>query len=113
MEDFLQKLKTYLHMEEELPLDEFSNYYKDLITRLNSTFEDMDHDACIKARYICSIVQANADSRAKQSKTTAKAFKKISTKCSFWADAINFRLIKEGMSQSEIDQAIEKINEAM
>jgi hypothetical protein len=65
----------------------------------------------LKARYICSIVQANADSRGQRSKNNAKAYKKISSKCAFWVDAINFRLLKEGMTQAEIDKAIEEIND--
>lgn len=98
-------------MESELPFEEFSAYYKDLIAHLNASFDKMNQEDCLKARYVCSIVQANADARAKASKLTAKAFKKISGKCAFWVDAINFRLLKEEMSQESIDAAMEKFNE--
>ncbi|EHQ88144.1 hypothetical protein [Desulfosporosinus youngiae] len=111
MDKLLEKLKEYLHMETEIPFEEFSEYYHKLIAELNQTFNDLDNDARVKALYICSIVQSNADARAKASKVNAKAFKKMSSKCAFWADAIKFNLGKSGMSPEEIEQATEEINE--
>ena len=110
MEKLLEKLKEYLNMETEIPFEEFSDYYRTLISELNQTFNDLDKDARVKALYICSIVQSNADARAKASKVNAKTFKKISAKCGFWADAIKFNLGKDGMSAEEIEQATEEIN---
>lgn len=100
-------------MDTEIPYEEFSEYYKSLINELNTSFEDMDQDTRLKARYICSIVQANADSRGQRSKVNAKAYKKINSKCTFWMDAINFRLLKDGMSQADIDKVTEEINESI
>jgi len=110
MEQLFSRLKEYLHMDTEIPFEEFSGYYKEVIGKLNGEFNELDRRACLQARYICAIVQANADSRAKRSKVNAKAYKKIAAKCAFWLDAINYRLLKEGMSQAEIEQAIEAIN---
>ena len=110
MDKLLEKLKEYLNMETEIPFDEFSEYYQKLIAELNLTFNDLDNDARVKALYISSIVQSNADARAKASKVNAKAFKKMSAKCAFWADAIKFNLGKSGMSPEEIEQATEEIN---
>lgn len=113
MEKLFEKLKGYLHMDTEIPYEEFSAYYHDLITELNQSFNDLDKEMRIKALYICSIVQANADSRAKQNKANAKAFKKMSSKCAFWSDAINFHLRKDGMTPEEIDRATEEINDSI
>lgn len=113
MEKLFDKLKEYLHMDTEIPFEEFSEYYRSLIAELNQTFNDLDKDARIKALYICSIVQANADSRANESKVNAKMFKKISAKCAFWGDAIKFNLGKEGMSPEEIERATEEINDSI
>lgn len=113
MENLFAQLKEYLHLDTEIPFEEFSSYYKNLIDHLTKSFNELSREDCLKARYICSIVQANAESRAKKSKANAKAFKKINTKCAFWADAINFRLLKEGMSQPEIDQATQEINDSI
>ncbi|MGE4271653.1 MAG: hypothetical protein AB7E31_02095 [Desulfitobacterium sp.] len=113
MDKLFEVLKGYLHMETEIPFDEFSQYYKDLIECLNMTFEEMDQDTRLKARYACSIVQANAESREKREKKDSKAYKKISAKTAFWMNAINYRLIKEGMTQAEIDEAIEGINDSI
>jgi len=105
LDSLFTKLQEYLQMEEELSFEEFSRYYKDLLDMLNKGFNALDQDECLKARYICSIVQANAESRSKNSKINAKAFKKMNKKCAFWMDAINYRLLKDGMSQQEIDEA--------
>jgi len=113
LETLFTKLKEYLQMEEEIPFKEFSQYYKNLMEVLNTGFADFDEDECIKARYICSIVQANADSRSKSSKVNTKAFKKFNAKCGFWFDAINFRLLKEGKTQQEIDEATQAINDTI
>lgn len=113
MEQLFEKIKEYLHMETEIPLDEFSAYHKHVIQELTEGFEKMDQEMQIKARYICSIVQANADSRAKRSKKNGKVYKKISAKAGFWMDAINYRLIKDGMTQADIDKRMEEVNEAI
>jgi len=111
LDKLLEKLKEYLHMETEISFEEFSEYYHKLIAELNQTFNDLDNDARVKALYICSIVQSNADARAKESKVNAKAFKKMGAKCAFWADAIKFNLGKSGMSPEEIERATEEIND--
>lgn len=113
METLLTKLQEYLHMEEEIAFEEFSRFYKDLINYLNSGFSDFNQDECIKARFICTIVQGNAESRSKSSRTNGKAFKKMSNKCAFWADAINYRLLKEGFTQQQIEEATQAISDSV
>ncbi|SPF35418.1 conserved hypothetical protein [Candidatus Desulfosporosinus infrequens] len=113
MDKLLEKLKEYLHMEAEIPFEEFSEYYRTLIAELNQTFNDLDKENRLKALYICSIVQSNAEARAKESKVNAKTFKKISAKCAFWTDAIKFNLGKDGMSSEEIERATEEINNSI
>lgn len=113
MEKLLEKLKEYLHMETEIPFEEFSDYYRQLISELSTTFNDLDKDDRVKALYICSIVQSNADGRAKASKINAKTFKKMSAKCVFWVDAIKFNLGKDGMSAEEIEKATDEINNSI
>ena len=113
MEKLFDKLREYLHMDTEIPFEEFSEYYHNLIAELNRTFSDLDRDARLQDLYICSIVQSNAEVRAKQSKANTKTYKKISTKCAFWTDAIKFNLTKDGMTAEEIDEATEKINDSI
>ncbi len=110
MDKLLETLKEYLHMDTEIPFEDFSEYYRNLIAELTQTFSDLDKEARLKALYICSIVQSNADARAKESKVNAKMFKKMSAKCAFWTDAIKFNLGKDGMSPEEIELATEEIN---
>lgn len=113
MEKLFDKLKEYLHMDTEIPFEEFSEYYRNLIAELNQTFSGLDKDKRIIALYMCSIVQSNAEARGKQSKANAKVYKKISAKCAFWVDAIKFNLGKDGMSPEEIEKATEEINDSI
>jgi hypothetical protein len=110
MDALLDKLKEYLKMDTEIAFEEFNEYYKQMMQELNDHFNEFDQDTCLKAHFICTIVQSNADSRSKHGKAKAKAFKKIAAKCAFWSDAIHFRLIKDGMTETAIEEAIEAIN---
>ncbi|MDQ7095840.1 hypothetical protein REC12_19795 [Desulfosporosinus sp. PR] len=113
MEKLFDKLKEYLHMDTEISFEEFKEYYQNLIAELNQTFSELDKDQRIKALYICSIVQSNADARTKTNKANAKTYKKVSAKCAFWADAIKFNLGKDGVSNEEIEKATEEINNSI
>lgn len=113
MDEKLLKLKEYLQMETEISFDEFKEYYTGLIEQLNAEYNDMDQAGCLNARFICSIVKANAESRSHKNKTNGKAFKKMAAKCGFWMEAIDHRLKKEGLTQMEIDAAMNEINKNM
>jgi hypothetical protein len=113
MEEKLAKLKEYLQMENEISFEEFKEYYSGLISSLNADYAQMDQGTCLKARYICSIVKANAESRSRNNKANGKAFKKMAAKCSFWMEAIDYRLKKEGLPQSAIELAMSELNKKM
>ncbi|NLL51096.1 MAG: hypothetical protein GX248_00115 [Peptococcaceae bacterium] len=114
MEEKMAKLKEYLQMETEIPFEEFKEYYTGVINLLNKEYNEMDQAKCLQARYICTIVQANAESRATRSKANSKAFKKMAAKCAFWVEAIDYRLQKkEGLTRSFIETAMSEINRSM
>lgn len=110
MDEKLAKLMEYLQMETEIPFEEFKSYYSGMVELLNKEYDGMDQTTLLKGKYICTIVKANAESRAPRSKINGKHFKKMAAKLGFWADAIEFRLKKEGMTQDEIDGAISEFN---
>lgn len=113
MEQQFQKLKEYLNMDTEIPFDEFEAYYKDVVGYLQKNYQPMDHASLIKARYITSIVAANAYDRARRKGPHAKKYRKMAEKCEFWADAIKYRLLKEGLTEEQIDEAEQKLSEAV
>ncbi|NLO98537.1 MAG: hypothetical protein GX091_10820 [Peptococcaceae bacterium] len=114
MEEQMAKLKEYLQMETEISFEEFKKYYNDVIGLLNKEYHNMDQADCLKARYICSIVQAIAECRATRSKANSKAFRKMAAKCGFWVEAIDYRLQKkEGLTRADIDTAMSEINKKM
>ncbi|RNC28736.1 MAG: hypothetical protein AWM53_01177 [Candidatus Dichloromethanomonas elyunquensis] len=113
MEEKLTTLKEYVHMDSEISFEEFKTYYSSFIGQLNAEYNEMDQGTCLKARFICSIVKANAETRSHQSKTNAKAFRKMADKCGFWMEAIDHRLKKEGLPQAAIDTAMNEINKRL
>ncbi|KUO58869.1 MAG: hypothetical protein APF84_14140 [Gracilibacter sp. BRH_c7a] len=113
MEEKLNKLKEYLQMETEISFEEFKEYYAGLIDSLNSEFNEMDQATCLQARFICSIVKSNGEARAHRNKANGKAFKKMAAKCSFWMEAIDHRLKKDGLTQGAIELAMNEFNNNM
>jgi len=113
MDEKMSKMKEYLQMEEEISFEEFKEYYNGIIGQLNAEYHKMDQAACLNFRYLCSIVQANAEDRASRSKVNGKAFKKMAAKCGFWVEAIDYRLKKEGLAQQDIDKAMTEIHKSM
>lgn len=111
MEKIFDQLRSYLQMEEEISLEEFSAYYKEVLEFLKENFDQLDKEDSIKGRYIMSILALNAGDRSKRKDANAKKFKKMWEKSQLWADAFNYRLLKMGMTQQEIDELHEQLNE--
>ena len=107
METLLTKIQEYLKMDTEIPFGEFTEYYQQVMDFLQTNYETMDNDGLMAAKYILSIVSGNSKSRALRKGSESKKYKKMGEKASFWSEAINFRLLKEGMTQQEIDESIE------
>lgn len=110
MEKQLEKMKEYLKMDTEIPFGEFSEYYHEVMDGLQANYEAMSRETLFRAKYILQIVANNAFSRAQRKGDLSKKYKKMGEKANFWCKAIDFRLAKEGMSQEEIDQAVEAVN---
>ena len=113
MENFFAKMKEYLHMDTEISFAEFNDYYQQVMDYLKANYETLEKDDSIKAKFILMILASNSAARAQRKGPEMKKYKKINEKTRFWADAINFRLIQSGLSQSEIDQALDEINKAI
>ncbi|MGI6684537.1 MAG: hypothetical protein ACOX47_03405 [Bacillota bacterium] len=113
MNDFFDKIKEYLKMDTEISYEEFADFYTRFMESLNQNYPELDRDALIKGRFICSILQANSIERSKRKTPVAKRYKKMAEKSGFWAGAIKHRLLKEGMTAVEIDEADQKLHEAV
>lgn len=100
-------------MESELPYDEFSRYFQDYTDYLSNSYEQFDQDTCVKAKFLASILHANSADRSKRKGPLAKKYRKMGEKSKLWTDALNYRLLKTGMSQQEIDQAHKAVSDAM
>lgn len=110
MEKYLEKMKEYLKMDSEIAFGEFADYYNQVTGWLQENYDTIENEDLFKAKYILSIVGSNAQSRATRKGPESKKYKKMGEKAVFWGNAINFRLIKAGMSQQEIDAAVEQVN---
>ena len=105
MEEYFAKLNEYLKMDTEISYEEFAGYYEGFLKYLNQNYQELDKDSLIKGRYICTILQANSWERSKRKDAFSKKYKKIAEKTKFWSESIKYRLEKEGMTPSEIEQA--------
>jgi hypothetical protein len=111
MEQLYEKIKEYVKMDTEISTEEFMEYYKKVIDKLVADFDQLTEDEQFKARAIASVLSGNAAARAKRKDADSKKFKKAQEKSKFWVDAIEYRLKKAGLSESDISEraaAIEK-----
>lgn len=113
MEKYFEKMKEYLKMDTEISYEEFAEYYGEVTDSLNKSFSELDRDALLKARFICSILQANSKERSRRKTDVAKKYKKMTEKSEFWAGAIRHRLLKDGMTAVEIDEADKALHESV
>lgn len=109
MEELYQKMLEYIQMTEELPFDEFVEYFQKTMDFLQISYQDMTAEELIKAKGICDIISANAKARAMKKDANRKKFMKMDEKADFWQSAIETRLLKQGLSQKEINEKEESL----
>jgi hypothetical protein len=73
----------------------------------------LEKDDLLKAKFILMILTSNSVARGQRKGPDSKKYKKIQEKTNFWSNAINYRLMQSGMSQNQIDQALDEINESI
>lgn len=110
MEELYAKMQEYLGMDTEIPLQEFEEYYRKVLHHLTGNFTEMSQDEKIKGKYIVALVESNSAARAKRKGPEMKKYRKMQEKMAFWNGAISYNLKKEGLSEQEIDEAIQKLN---
>lgn len=108
----MEKMNEYLNMDTEIPFEEFTAYYAQVMDQLKENYEKMENEDLLKVKFILSIISTNGTMRAQRKGSNSKKYKKISEKATFWGDAINLRLLKSGMSQEEIDQSMNNMTES-
>jgi|GEM_PF-1420108 len=102
MEELFGKIKEYVNMDTEISTAEFTAYYKEVVDKLVADFDKLTDEELFQAKTITSIVSGNAATRSKRKGADAKKFRKMQEKSSFWADAIEYRLKKSGISEEDI-----------
>ncbi|MDO7786926.1 hypothetical protein [Desulforamulus aquiferis] len=113
MEKLFEKMKEYLGMEDEIPFEEFEAYYQEVIAFLTGHHQGLDKEDALKSRFILSILVSNSGERAKRNKNLAKKYKKMGEKCTFWVEAMDYRLLKQGMNKQQILQAEKEISDSI
>ena len=113
MEELFAKIREYVNMDTEISTGEFLEYYKKVIDKLVKDFEQLTDDELFQAKMIASIMSANAATRSKRKNADAKKFKKIQEKSKFWADAIEYRLKKSGLSEGDITERSAALEKAL
>ena len=106
LEQLSDKMRGYVKMDSELPFDEFTAYYNDLMAFLQAEYGELDAEALLACKGMCMVTAGNAKMRALRKDANRKRFAKMGEKAAFWEDAIARRLKKEGLSQDEIDEKV-------
>ena len=109
MEQLFAKMGEFIKMDTELPFPEFQAYYKDVMDYLMKNYQDMTTEQLVQAKGITMIMASNAGMRAVRKDENRKKFQKIGQKSTFWEGAIKMRLVKEGMTEQELDEKIEAL----
>jgi len=104
MEELYLKMREYIKMTEELPFDEFADYFRKTMDFLQMSYQDLTTEELLQAKGICDIISANAKARAMKKDANYKKFKKMDEKADFWQAAIEARLTKDGMTKKEISE---------
>ena len=104
MEELYNKMLEYTKMTEELPFEEFSSFYQDMMSLLQKDYQDLNTEELIKAKGILAITSVNALTRAAKKDSNKKKFQKMAEKAKFWQEAIKTRLVKDGLTTQEIDE---------
>lgn len=111
MEPLVAKMKEYLAMETEISFAEFKEYYQQVMDYLQSNYQEMDNEALISAKFVLDIIKNNAQDRAARKVAESKKYKKMAEKCSFWSEAITYRLEKSGLTRQEMEEKIAQLSE--
>ena len=109
MEELFAKMGEFVKMEEELPFGEFQDYYKSVMDYLQQNYQDMNTEQLIQAKGITMIMGNNAGARALRKDDNRKKFHKMAEKSSFWEGAIKMRLVKDGMSEDELNVKVDAL----
>ena len=113
MDALFAKMKDYVKMDTEITAEEFQAYYKQVIDRLQEGFDAMAEDTLLQGKIITTIMSSNAGVRGKRKNNDAKKFRKMQEKSKFWTDAIDYRLKKMGLSESDIEERTAALDKEM
>ena len=78
-----RKMKEYLAMDTEIDFKEFDEYYRKLIEKLNSDYQEMSQEDLLNMRYVLNTVAVNAENRSLRKDKFAKKYRKIQEKNEF------------------------------
>lgn len=106
-----EKMLGYLKMEEEIPFQEFDQYYRDTLQELEKNYTNYDQEQGLNALFIMDNLKTNSDSRIQRKFAEAKKYKKISQRTQIWIEALFTHLIKLGMTDKQIRERIEVMYE--
>lgn len=112
MEELYNQIQGYLNMDEEIPFEEFDQFYKKVLDVLNERNEQFTEEDVWKALFIVENLMSNADARSKETKgALVKKYKKMAKRNELWAKNFVVRLHKFGYNDDQINARFEKMFE--
>ncbi|PYZ98552.1 hypothetical protein CR205_08190 [Alteribacter lacisalsi] len=113
MQELYKEIHTYLNMEEEIPFDQFDQYYKKVIDHFNDEADKFEEEDVWRGLFISENVMSNAQGRAKEEKGSkrAKKYKKMSQRLKLWAQNFAGRLRQMGYTDEQMNAKFESMFE--
>ncbi|WP_026689348.1 hypothetical protein [Alteribacter aurantiacus] len=110
MQELYKEIHTYLNMDEEIPFDQFDDFYKRVIDHFNDNADKFDEEDVWRALFISENVMSNADGRAKEEKgSRTKKYKKMAQRLKLWAQNFAGRLAQMGYNDEQMNERFEKM----
>lgn len=113
MEQLFEQLRGYLNMDDEIPYEEFAEYYNNVISFLNENYENLSEEEIHKARYVMIILQSNCIDRASRKDKNMKKYKKMSEKTKLWSEATTYQLRRMGLNEKQINDVYVELNDSI
>lgn len=113
MEELFEKLRVYLNMDDEIPFEEFVEYYNQVLSFLNENYDGLSEADIHKARYIMIILQSNCIDRASRKDKHMKKYKKMAEKTKLWSEATTYQLRRMGLNEQQINNVYAELNDSI
>ncbi|MDA3131160.1 hypothetical protein ACFPTR_10285 [Aliibacillus thermotolerans] len=113
MNALYDQIQVYLNMDEEISFEEFQDYYKKVMKKLEENANQLSEDGVWKALFVTETLMSNAEHRehTAKKKAEAKKFHKMKHRTQLYAEHFTKRLNELGYNEEDIGRVFEEMLE--